>query len=141
MRDIPELYKDLSLNDDYEVEKFISDIIDVMTSAEVDEGFEDGKKGFTYAEVRNLLEAHYDQAYDQAYDPEDRNLERKPTQREVNFGLEVMLSATDWDNLVVREKDGLIYMISDAEREAVDNAKHEAEYPKDEDFRRAQSSP
>jgi len=138
MRSIPELYMNLTLNDEYEVDKFISDIIDVMTQAEVKEGFEDGEKGFTYAEVRDLLEAHYDEVYA----PEDRHLERKPTQREVNFGLEVMLSAPDWENLVVREKeDGLIYMISDAEREAVNDAKHEADYPKDEDFRRAQSSP
>lgn len=137
MLDIPQLYKDLSLNDPYELNQFISDVIDVMVEAEIDSGLEDGQRGFTYAEIRDLLEAYFDKTYS----PSDRHLERKPTQREVNFALEAMLSTDRWEDLVIREKDGLIYMISEDEREFVNNAHHEAGYPKDENFRRAQSHP
>jgi len=120
MLEIPELYKDL--RDVYDLSQFVTDVIDVMIENESEE--EEGNRPFTYAELRDLLEAHYDKAYD----PEDRHLERKPTQREVNFVIEAMLSETDWNNIVIREKDGLIYSISEAEREAVDDADHTAGY-------------
>jgi len=124
MKSIPDLYRDLSAYDKYELNNFVSDVIDVMTQAEVEGGFEDGAHGFTYAEIRNLLETHYDKEYD----PSDRHLERKPTQREVNFVIEAMLCAPDSNDLVLREKDGLIYMISEDEREAIDDANHETRY-------------
>lgn len=141
MKDIPDLYRDLSAYDPYELNNFASDVIDVMTQAEIDGGFEDGAHGFTYAEIRDLLETHYDKAYD----PSDRDLERKPTQREVNFVIEAMLCEPDWNDQVLREKNGLIYMIPDDEREAIDNANHEAGYvpgktDDDGNLRRTQSS-
>jgi len=121
--EIPELYKDL--RDPYELSQFVSDVIEVMIENETEE--EEGKRPFTYSEMRDLLEAHYDKAYD----PSDRHLERKPTQREVNFVIETMLSETEWNNQVIREKDGLIYSISEDEREAVDDANHDAGYKLD----------
>jgi hypothetical protein len=123
MKGIPELYKDL--RDPYDLDQFVSDVIDTIIENESEE--EEGKRAFTYAELRDLLEAHYDKAYD----PEHRHLERKPTQREVNFVIEAMLSETDWNNQVIREKDGLIYSISEAEREATDDANHNSGYKLD----------
>ena len=123
MQEIPELYKDLRAP--YELDQFVSDVIDVMVSVESKlPEEEEGTRPFTYAEIRDLLEAHYDEAYD----AEDRHLERKPTQREVNFVIEAMLSETAWDNQVIREKEGLIYSISEAERETTDDANHEGGY-------------
>lgn len=120
-RALPPLYKDLW--EWYHYSEIDGTIIEVLVEADTG----DGERGFTYTEIRDLLEAHFDKAYD----PEDRHLECKPTQREVNFAIEVMLSATDWNNLVLRERDGLVYMIGEAEREAIDDVNHEAGYKLD----------
>jgi hypothetical protein len=123
MREIPELYQ--GLMDVYELDRLIGDIIEAMVEEETEE--EEGKRPFTYAEIRDFMEAHYDKAYD----PEDRHLERKPTQREINYALEVMLSETDRNEQVIREKDGFIYSISEEEKEVRANADHDAAYKLD----------
>jgi hypothetical protein len=128
MRKTFDLYKDLDLNDPYELDKFIGDIIEVLVDAECEHPEEEeGAHPFTYAQIRDLMQAHYDKAYD----PSDRHLERKPTQREVNFALEVLLSETDPHEQVIREEGGLIYAISEKEKEDRANADHTAGYKLD----------
>lgn len=114
MKEVPELYADLR-----EWVKYgdpIADFIDAFIEA--DDVDDIVGKGFTYAELREIMEKHYDAAYH----PEDREFEVLPTQRQVNFLVEMLL-ADEEDQPVIYEKDGLIYMHrNEVEEQAIKNA-------------------
>ena len=88
--------------------QFITDLIDVMAANEKRDGngnVTDG--GFTFQEIRDLMEAYFDKEYD----PDMRHLECQPTQRQVNRGIEELL-ATD-NGIVAYEHENRVFLHHD----------------------------
>jgi hypothetical protein len=76
---------------DNEHDQFITDLITVLSDNERDENGMLKTDGFTFQEIREHMEAHFNAAYD----PDMRHLECLPTQRQVNRGIEELLTIED----------------------------------------------
>ena len=81
---------------------FIAEMIETLIENETDE-----KKGFTFQEIRDLMEAKYDEDYDS----DVRDIAPIPTQRQVNLAVEVLL--LEEGGQVAYEKDDHIYLHHD----------------------------
>lgn len=96
---------------DWAGEQFLSDLMDVIIENETDE-----QEGFTCQELRGMMEA----AFDKAYAPEDRHLEAKPTQEQVNMGVEMLLASENGQ--VAYKADDRIYLRhNDIEEQQIKN--------------------
>lgn len=91
--------------------QFLSDLMDVIIENETKE-----QEGFTCQELRGMMEA----AFDKAYDPEDRHIECKPTQEQVNMGVEKLLML-DNGQVAYKADDRIFLRHNDIEEQQIKN--------------------